>query len=758
MKRLLVILAALLVTELRAANPNPPLIASPLGRSLVRQTTQAGMQTVIGVSGGGTPTTNNATLLSGYLVGGNGGRGVTNVGVGGGLTLVSGVLSAPAIANPTTNYLKVWNIRDYGATGQNIINDSAALELVKSNWFKFGGVLYLPSLSPGEYWFTNQLSFPTRATNTYGQLHTDWQIRGDGMGISGAKLWITNGVWLNCPGNMPDFHDLYLIGANITGTNCAVKVSSGAYMPLVERCMFYGFTNSTVLDIHGTMGTRVLDCDFMFNAIGVRLRAYSDGSTVRVRGQGNSIAPVVVGGYSPAVYPGVEQVNNAMVHVDGTGNGYNAIVSGNGKGTVVSGYCESPTYGAIAFGYPESLFPGETNYSIRFGEVRDFVFGAGSVNKPMVNLHTTVEYLRLQNSEAWLAVSNFTAACGLSKSANSRFTGSLVWPTNDLVIPAIGGREQNLNVGHELWRYDGSSTNLTLQLDDDGTITFAGGSTVNGASDGFNIATNAISPRWLVPTNFTATRHTPVAGYVSLVASNHDFYTVSQLKTNLWSADDELWVNLREDFAGGGTTDNTMGTHGWRGASGGNGAQSYADSAGAHPWVLQTTSGAVSNNADGVVLNPQGSTTHYLSLDNGPWEATWIVMPTQTNACDFGAGLQQAHVSQFWKVSSLGGLDFNYGFFGVAFTNGSNWYLLKRETGGTQVWVDTGVRPAPNTWAKFKLRGDSLNVWASVNGGAEVTTTAQLTTVVPMAAIITGEAVDKSVKLDFFQFKQRVVR
>lgn len=363
--------------------------------------------------------------------------------------------AAAGQSGDTNNLIRVWNARDYGATGGSIAADSVAVQNAASNLFRFGGVLYFPR---GTYWLTNQLTAPNLSTNTQSvaPYPHDLTLMGDGMGSSVLRLYITNGVfWKGY--TIPNVREIAFVSYNSepTATNGAIHSTGIGIGAVLRNAGFFGFTNSTAVLASASDAMVVDNCWFSFNAIGIRLLKYSDGSRVSVYGTRNTIAPVVVGGYA---IEGGPEVWNIPVHVVGNYNTYDCIIAGDSRGSIFSGYTESPIRGRVAYGYPPDLFPAETNNpTIQFAKISGYGTAGAAGQAPLAHLIAPVTRLVIEDSYAYGGVSNLTAATQLQL-RNNTFTGYAATDNGTSYIPSSSGQDIIVNRGVQYWNYT-STTN-----------------------------------------------------------------------------------------------------------------------------------------------------------------------------------------------------------------------------------------------------------------------------------------------------------
>lgn len=202
--------------------------------SLVSSNTVYNMIQLYGASASNA-TTNNNTLLSGYLLGGNGAKGATNVAVGTGLSLSGGVLTAPggglAVGDlSVTNYIPRLLVSD--ATSQD-----------PYRWMNLtNGLLRFPSwssdrivgsLTPGIHFYS--------ITNGVDQFSIDVQQDHAAGGVSEARM-----IALWDMAIVPGYNKRIQLGASTDNYNQSVDIQYANRMGWSHLLSLAGNTNGNI--------------------------------------------------------------------------------------------------------------------------------------------------------------------------------------------------------------------------------------------------------------------------------------------------------------------------------------------------------------------------------------------------------------------------------------------------------------------------------------------------------------------------------
>lgn len=202
--------------------------------SLVSSNTVYNMIQLYGASASNA-TTNNNTLLSGYLLGGNGAKGATNVAVGTGLSLSGGVLTAPggglAVGDlSVTNYIPRLLVSD--ATSQD-----------PYRWMNLtNGLLRFPSwssdrivgsLTPGIHFYS--------ITNGVDQFSIDVQQDHAAGGVSEARM-----IALWDMAIVPGYNKRIQLGASTDNYNQSVDIQYANPMGWSHLLSLAGNTNGNI--------------------------------------------------------------------------------------------------------------------------------------------------------------------------------------------------------------------------------------------------------------------------------------------------------------------------------------------------------------------------------------------------------------------------------------------------------------------------------------------------------------------------------
>jgi len=161
----------------------------------------------------------------------------------------------------------VVSVKDFGAVGDGVTDDTAAIQAALSSLELVGGVLHFPS---GIYKTTSTLTLDLSNYNSEA-LKNGVCIKGDGDNntiltgtFSGILLDITGGT----VGVELHLH-MQIEGIRFRGSS----VTDGLHMTLnafssINHCSFFGFNYA--IQFEDTLSTRLFDCRFRFNKYGIK--------------------------------------------------------------------------------------------------------------------------------------------------------------------------------------------------------------------------------------------------------------------------------------------------------------------------------------------------------------------------------------------------------------------------------------------------------------------------------------------------------
>jgi hypothetical protein len=363
------------------------------------------------------------------------------------------------------------------------------------------------------------------------------------------------------------------------------------------------------------------------------------------------------------------------------------------------------------------------------------------------------------NDPDWTLIGNLGGTPG-----NSSLSGFYL-SASDLSAGTVPGGRLNTSSGTNMWLEGGSRS---------GIFTNYGG----GLMTGGRIHTNYSTGNWIGETNGIITLGpTNDAAKITLTGSSGNITTSGTYSGDASGATNMNWANLtnymsaakfriRDEFIGGQYVTLTYGDLGWNYTPSAGGTSSLLASEANHPGIYRMTTAASSNSYMGLQLGLRRGPNNPASVftANG-FIQNWIVRPDQTNLCDVWVGLGYDGASApNSSVFSGGGLVYNAGIY-VAFTNGSNWYLVTKSTGAAVAWTDTTVKPQVSVWANIKIWSvdNGVTFFASVNnsspvsyGGANKPATTDLLT--PTSEVMSGVATVRNLDHDFYSFEQSETR
>ncbi len=159
-----------------------------------------------------------------------------------------------------------------------------------------------------------------------------------------------------------------------------------------------------------------------------------------------------------------------------------------------------------------------------------------------------------------------------------------------------------------------------------------------------------------------------------------------------------------------------------------------------HPGIIRLSTG-VGGNSFNVCTT---AAKFFLPADT--FTLTFVVRPNSHANADYQVGARGAIA---WPT--------NEAIFVEALTTDTNWFLVTR-TGGTSTRVDTGIAISNATWYKITLyRKDASTIGATVNAGAEVTSTTNIPTAAldPFAQLIVASGT-QTYDIDYWSFADSI--
>jgi hypothetical protein len=207
-----------------------------------------------------------------------------------------------------------YNVREYGALGNGIANDTTAIQTAINAASSTGGTVYFPR---GVYNISSSLTYTAGADDPGARVH----FAGDGVGASLIKQTGTgNGLTISGSTN-PNLYthitDLAFVGSQ---SGQGVSINDGAYV-YIEACQFtgwaYGFYGSDFL------ASTIVSCQFRFNQRGFHVERIGGGyasnpnalTMINCEVGANSL----YGGW--VLGPGVLTLQGGAIEANGTTNG-----------------------------------------------------------------------------------------------------------------------------------------------------------------------------------------------------------------------------------------------------------------------------------------------------------------------------------------------------------------------------------------------------------------------------------------------------
>lgn len=245
-----------------------------------------------------------------------------------------------------------FNVRDFGAVGQNAAKDSWAFTNAVAMAIAANGGIFIP---PGNYYVTNTVDLSASQTRL--------PIHGSGMNVSRITFQGGQGAALFTNVVSVDLHDLSFWGGDVNVTNSCF-VLRGDTFPSIMRNVQFAYFTGVAADFSGSAGMVIEGCDFLANHVGLRLPGYCDGADVSVRADENDVAVELGGPGASGYYSGANAVNGQRIHVMGALNIYGVVVGPGGGAVDVTGYMEQCFSAPLSIGHPQDFY--NTYYGTNF--------------------------------------------------------------------------------------------------------------------------------------------------------------------------------------------------------------------------------------------------------------------------------------------------------------------------------------------------------------------------------------------------------
>ena len=208
-----------------------------------------------------------------------------------------------------------YNVRDYGALGNGVADDTTAIQTAINAASGTGGTVYFPR---GLYNISSSLTYTAAAGDPAARVH----FMGDGIGASAIKQTGTgNGLTIGTTPGTPNLYthitDISFIGSQ---SGQGVSINDGAYV-YIEACQFtgwaYGFYGSDFL------ASTLVSCQFRFNQRGFLVEriggSYASNPNAITLVNCEVGANSVYGGW--VLGPGVLTIQGGAIEGNGTTNG-----------------------------------------------------------------------------------------------------------------------------------------------------------------------------------------------------------------------------------------------------------------------------------------------------------------------------------------------------------------------------------------------------------------------------------------------------
>ena len=345
----------------------------------------------------------------------------------------------------STYSTNIFNVREYGAVGNGIADDTVAIANAWTAWLAIGGVLYFPG---GSY-------IDTGVHDDSAAAHTDiddhfesinrapYVIAGDGMVVS---KWVSTGlsanaIWLNLS-RVCELRAMSFVNRS-SATNLNGVVCHEQY-PYIENIEANGWTG-TGLTVNGS-GITLNNIGLHNDYIGLRIPGFGDGNSAKYVNAYTCKFGVVLGGtnYSSG------DPNYSIVHgVDLTvGVTYcdTGVVIGAGGNHRICVCGEACTNSIVSIGSPAGLFPALDN---TYGSVICVTFcdgyclGTYGLTIPFCKLYRNISGMKIGNYECLgpLSVQSMSSAADSSSITfeNVASTGPLMQYSDGTTVSLPAG-------------------------------------------------------------------------------------------------------------------------------------------------------------------------------------------------------------------------------------------------------------------------------------------------------------------------------
>ncbi len=382
----------------------------------------------------------------------------------------------------------IFNVKSFGAVGDGIANDTAAISNAFRAWTNSpsGGVLYFPA---GSYLDTATHGiFATAPDGTpyqSGWVSNNFQvsrlsIAGDGMGSSFWLGDVTNATFLAITNAGVFVRDLSFVcphpGSSGASTGVAQWGGNGNGQAQYHRVGFINWLRDGFY--MNSFATQINGCTALSCGTGFNLADFCDEAELDVNGFYCTNAVVMLSSPSPqyGVVLGNIGLNRAVrLRVNGTGDNIGVIVGGLTIACNITGGFESVSNCAIAIGHPPYLGPlyGDSVFGIDC-TIRDFYLQSSGTN-PVIRLYNLRPgALTLENVSQ---IGSPYMVISMTNLADPTTIATLHTPFNELLSdgtfvgqspdPAASGGLALINQSFGVF----GGTNLNLQVDTAGNLT-----------------------------------------------------------------------------------------------------------------------------------------------------------------------------------------------------------------------------------------------------------------------------------------------
>lgn len=306
---------------------------------------------------------------------------------------------------------RVYNVQSYGASGDGVTDDSAAILAAWTAWTNAprGGVLYFPA---GMYRDSNRYRINVKTNPGHpGNPEPQWVIRGDG---SGGTQWQST---TETGGAFIEFSQIPVQISGITVWNSAANrtekngtiVVGNAGTHLLSDVGLVGW--NVGFDGNGSAGGHVSGLSVLECGVGLRVSGYCDGWTVNMNARKCWVTGAEIGGTN--ALSAVRYARGVNLHIFGINNAITAVI-GPSSAVTVTGYAERSTNGVVHIGHPAWMGQGGWDGEVTGAKIN--MSGLQYDDQPGIVLNYAPNSMTIENCSGLYGtgrseVESMTAAC-----------------------------------------------------------------------------------------------------------------------------------------------------------------------------------------------------------------------------------------------------------------------------------------------------------------------------------------------------------